>query len=174
MSDLFYFTPTDFFSFLREIKAPLSFLMASPISTLHTGHWSAMAHRASSSAPCVCCSGSALHWLSMASVCLSQPSSRTRLPIQGWARTQSPRACRLSLHSSAASSQLSAQPRLTLTGPGLEPESRAPRRNRRAEEKNRLCPASTEPGKPKSMCVSKVLWCWLTALKTGHLKRKEQ
>lgn len=145
-----HFASTDCFRFLMDLNAPSSFLIMYPMSSLQAGHCSAMAHRASSTAPCVCWSGSVLHWASMPSMSLSQPSSLTRVVIQGWARMQPPRAWRLNLQSSEASSQLSAQLGLTLTGPGLEPESRALRRKRRAVEKKRLWPASTEPGGKKN------------------------
>lgn len=138
-------------------NAPSSLFLMSRISPLHSGHCSAMAHRASSSAPWVSGSGSVRHWTSLLRMFLSQPSSRIRMVIHGWARTQLPKAWRLSRHSSAASSHLSSQVRLTFIGPGAELESRAPRRKRRAVEKNRLWPASTEPegwGEKKTVAVS--------------------
>lgn len=126
-------------------SAPSSLFLMSRISPLHSGHCSAMAHRASSSAPWVSGSGSERHWTSLLRMFLSQPSSLIRMVIHGWDRTQLPRAWRLSLHSSAASSHRSSQVRLTFIGPGAELESSAPRRKRRAVEKNRLWLASTEP-----------------------------
>lgn len=117
------------------------------ISSLQAGHCSAIAHKTSSKAPSVCWSGSAQHWANKPTTCLSQPSSLASVTIHGWARTQPPSACRPSLHSSAVSSQLSSQLELIFRGPGLEPESRALRRKRRAVEKNLLWPASPEPRK---------------------------
>lgn len=141
------FVVRDFLRLSMLPKAPLALLFRRTlISCRQNGHWSATAQRASSSAPWVWGSGRVLQEPSMARVWLSQPSSLTRVMIQGWAFTQPPRACRPSLHSSPASSHHSSQAGLTLTGPGPELESRAPRRNRRAAEKNRLWLASTGAG----------------------------
>lgn len=118
-----------------------------PISILQVGHCSARAHRASSNAACVCWSGTAQHRAKAPATCLSHPSSLSSAAIQGWARTQPPSACRPSLQSSAVSSQLSSQLELTVSGPEVEPESRALRRKRSAVQKNLLWLASSEPGK---------------------------
>lgn len=134
----FHFVSTYFIRAPIQPNAPSSLFLMSRISPLHSGHCSAMAHRASSSAPWVSGSGSERHWTSLLRIFLSQPSSRIRMVIHGCARTQLPKAWRLSLHSSAASSHLSSQVRLTFIGPGAELESKAPRRKRRAVEKKRF------------------------------------
>lgn len=141
----FHFVSTYFIRAPIQPNAPSSLFLMSRISPLHSGHCSAMAHRASSSAPWVSGSGSERHWTSLLRIFLSQPSSRIRMVIHGCARTQLPKAWRLSLHSSAASSHLSSQVRLTFIGPGAELESKAPRRKRRAVEKKRFWLASTWP-----------------------------
>ncbi len=121
----------------------LTLLTSSLMSLWHTGHCLAMAHRTSSRASCEGWSGRRPLDPSRVKMFCSHPSSRIRVVIQGWARTQPPKACRLSLQSSPASSQWSSQRVLICAGLEACPDCTALRRKDRTEEKKRRWPSST-------------------------------
>ncbi len=125
----------------------LTLLTSSLMSLRHTGHCLAMAHRTSSRASCEGWSGRRPLDPSRVNMFCSHPSSLTRVVIQGWARTQPPKACRLSLQSSPASSQCSSQRALIRAGLEACPDCTALRRKDRTEEKKRRWPSSTGSAK---------------------------
>lgn len=117
-------------------ESAVSLFMDILISWRQNEHFWAMAHRASSSASCEWGSGRPQLDSSRLRMFCSQPSSLMMVAIQGCVFTQPPRACRLSLQSSHASSHHGAHKGETCTWPSPSTACSAPRRNRRAEEKN--------------------------------------